>query len=305
MNKIMTTISTGVSKIAFKVKKNSPEILMVTGVVGMVTATVMACKATTKASQINEEIANRRAEVEELHDDPVASSRSGYTDKDYQKDILIVRKDQVIEYAKLYGPSVAVGAASIAMIFASNGIYRKRNAALGAALTTVTAAFKKYRKGVIDRYGEAVDKEIRQGLSKMTVTNSETGEKSEVVASNGIGASEYGRFFMPGIAKEAENNYDYNMMYLRSQENFFNQRLRTYKHVYLNEIYDALGIERQPYGQVVGWVYNEKNPVGDNYIDFGVSEVDKVIDGEVKKVLFCDFNVDGEILSLMEVAKRG
>lgn len=40
------------SKTSFQLKKHSPEILVVAGVIGVVTSAVMACKATTKVNEI-------------------------------------------------------------------------------------------------------------------------------------------------------------------------------------------------------------------------------------------------------------
>ena len=299
-NNIMSTFSGSFGKLGLKLKKASPEILVVVGVAGMVTSAVLACKATTKASQIEKEIEEERNEVEEKHADAELAKQGVYTEEDYKRDLWIVRKDRVLGYVKLYAPSVGLGLLSIGMIFGSHHILRKRNAALGTALATVTAAYKTYRSGVIERFSAAVDKELRQGVKGVVVKDGETGEEKTVNVADGTAASEYGRFFVKGIAKEADTDMDYNMTYVRAQQAFFNDLLKRRGHVYLNEVYDALGIERTKAGQIVGWVYNEKNPVGDNYIDFGADTVWKTDEyGELEKVLFLDFNVDGDILSLM------
>ena len=51
-NALLTKVSGPIKKIGFKVKKHSPEILILTGVTGMVVSTVLACKATTKVGEI-------------------------------------------------------------------------------------------------------------------------------------------------------------------------------------------------------------------------------------------------------------
>ena len=64
-----------------------------------------------------------------------------------------------------------------------------------------------------------------------------------------------------------------------------------------------LGIEETRAGQVVGWVYDEKNPVGDNFVDFGIYDLynEKArdfVNGRERSILL-DFNIDGNILDLM------
>ena len=82
-----------------------------------------------------------------------------------------------------------------------------------------------------------------------------------------------------------------------------NEKLLAQGHVYLNEVYDALGIPRSKAGQIVGWVYNPDNPVGDNYIDFGIYQTNRAVARDFvngyEKVILLDFNVDGNILDLM------
>lgn len=58
-----------------------------------------------------------------------------------------------------------------------------------------------------------------------------------------------------------------------------------------------LGIARTNAGQVVGWIYCEKNPVGDNYVDFGIYNLQNegFVNGNERSILL-DFNVDGIIL---------
>ena len=79
--------------------------------------------------------------------------------------------------------------------------------------------------------------------------------------------------------------------------------LRRKGHLYLNEVYDMLGIPRTKAGQIVGWIYDEEHPVGDNYVDFGIYDSNKprvrdFVNGYERTVLL-DFNVDGNILDMM------
>ena len=115
--------------------------------------------------------------------------------------------------------------------------------------------------------------------------------------------SQYARFFdesSPNWVKDPE----YNLMFLRQQQQYANDRLKSVGHLFLNEVYDMLGIPRSKEGQVVGWIYDEENLIGDNFVDFGIFNPDSVgnrefVNGYVKAVLL-DFNVDGNIWEVME-----
>ena len=92
-------------------------------------------------------------------------------------------------------------------------------------------------------------------------------------------------------------------MYLRHQQNYANELLRSRGYVFLNDVYDMLGIRRTKAGQIVGWVYDEKNPNIDNYIDFGIYNVHyegarDFVNGFECSILL-DFNVDGPIIDLI------
>jgi hypothetical protein len=93
-------------------------------------------------------------------------------------------------------------------------------------------------------------------------------------------------------------------MFLRAQQSYFNHKLQTEHTVILNDVYDALGIPKTKTGQVVGWVYDPKNPDHDNYIDFGIydacnSKARDFVNG-YEKVIWIDPNVDGYILGKVD-----
>ena len=139
----ISTLSRSFHKVGFKFKKHSPEILAVTGVVGIVTSAVMACKATTK---VNDIVNEAKETVDKIHESVGkglhTSDGEEYTEEVAKKDLTIVYAQTGLKFVKLYGPSVALGIASIACMLGSNRILRKRNLALAAALTNVATSFK-------------------------------------------------------------------------------------------------------------------------------------------------------------------
>ena len=92
-------------------------------------------------------------------------------------------------------------------------------------------------------------------------------------------------------------------MFLKAQQQYANDLLKAKGRLFLNEVYDMLGLERTKAGQVVGWVYNPENPTGDNFVDFGIYDMSKervraFVNGYEPSILL-DFNVDGDIWSMM------
>lgn len=305
---IMKKASTSISKIGFKVRKHSPEILVIAGTVGVVVSAVMACKATTKVQDILDETKETVDTVHKCAEDETLKEE--YTEEDVKKDLAIVYMRTGVKLVKLYAPSVILGAASLTAILASNNILKKRNAALAAAYAAVDKGFKEYRSRVIDRFGEEVDKELKYNIKakkvEEEVTDPETGKTKKVKKTEKVSkldtCSPYAKFF-DASSREWEKDPEYNLMFLRAQQQYANDLLRSRGHLFLNEVYDMLDIQRTKEGQIVGWVYDEEHPVGDNFVDFGIYETNRsnrnFVNG-YESVILLDFNVDGNIWELMK-----
>ncbi len=301
----MKTVNAKTRKIGIKLKKHSPEILLVAGLGGAVVSAVMACKATTKLSTIMEESKNNLEAIHKCSENKEMADT--YSVEDAKKDTTIVYVQTGVKLAKLYAPAIAVGIVSATSILAANNIMRKRNVALTAALTTTDQAFKEYRSRVVDKFGEQVDKELKYDIKakkfEETVTDPETGKEKKsknTVSIANPGCSEYARFF-DETCKGYERETQYNLMFLRAQQQFANDKLVADGFLFLNDVYDMLGIDKTPTGQLVGWKYDElNNDVGDNYVDFGIMETNRETeDGGYEPVILLDFNVDGDILHLI------
>ena len=289
------------------VEKHSPEILAGVGVVGVIASTVMACKATMKLNDILEESKETRDKIKEVESNPRYEEQ--YSHEDAKKDLTINYTQTAMKIAKLYAPAVILGSASLGCLLASNDILRKRNAALSAAYMTVDKSFKEYRQRVVDRFGEEVEKEIRYNIKAEEVTSTVvTEDGSETTVTETVKTmdpnlySDYAKFFdeaSPYWQKDPE----YNLMFLKSQQQYATDLLRARGRLFLNEVYDMLGIEKTKAGQIVGWVYNPENPIGDNFVDFGIFDMSKervraFVNGYEPNILL-DFNVDGNIWDLM------
>lgn len=307
-NELMSKATRLLSSTQFQLKKHSPELLMTAGIVGTLVGTVLACKATTKVKDIMD--AKEKA-VQDVHT-CLEDETVEYTEEDSKKDLTIIYGQTGLKIAKLYAPAASIMTISILSIIAGNRILTKRSAAIAAAYAVVDGSFKKYRKNVVDKFGEAVDQELRysirkeeiqskkgkDGKSKKEVVEYIDGENDDVSRN-----SEYARFFDEGCS-DYEKDAEYNMMFLRRQQDYANEMLKSRGHLFLNEVYDLLDIPRSKAGQVVGWVYNKDgNTKGDNYVDFNIYDVTdeakrRFVNGYERNILL-DFNVDGVIYDLI------
>lgn len=289
------------------VKKHSPEILLGVGIAGVVTSTVLACKATMKVNDILEDAKEQIDKVNMVKNDPKYADK--YNAEDAKKDLSVIYVQKGVELVKIYLPAFTIGAASIACFLASNNIMKKRNAALGAAYATIDKSYKEYRKRVAERFGEEVEKEIRYNIKAEqieTEVENEDGTKTTVVEEAKVMDpnlySDYARFF-DEASPYWQRDPEYNFVFLKAQQAYANDLLRARGRLFLNEVYEMLGIEKSKAGQVVGWVYDDKNPVGDNFVDFGIFDMSKervraFVNGCEPNILL-DFNVDGNIWDLM------
>ena len=304
--KLMTNVSRTLSRAGLTLKKHSPEILIGLGIVGTITSTVMACKASTKASEIIAESKNELEKVREIATNP--DYANVYSEKDYKKDLTIVYTKTGFELVKLYAPAVLLGTASIASILTGHGIMRKRFVELSAAYAAVDTGFKEYRGRVIERFGKELDNELKYNIKNHELNEvvvDEDGNESVVKTTVQTAMpSEFAKFF-DETCTCWDRNADYNLSFLRMRQAEANDRLRLRGHLFLNEVYDMLGMQRTKAGNIVGWVYDPHNPdhKGDDYVDFGIYDLyddnkRAFVNGYEKSILL-DFNVDGNIWELL------
>ena len=307
MNSIMTTLTRSLSRSGLKLKKHSPEILLVAGIVGAVTSAVMACKATLKANDIVEESRTQIDTIHEVSENPEMAEK--YSEEDKKKDLAIVYTQTAVKFIKLYGPSVLLGVASLGCMVGSNQILNKRNVALAAAYATVDKGFKEYRGRVIERFGKELDKELRynikaQEFEKVTVDDNgnETVTTETVDVADPNHYSPYAIIFDDGNTGW-DKDPELTKFFLIQQQNYANDLLKSRGHLFLNEVYDMLGFKRTKAGQVVGWIYDEEHPTGDNFVDFGIYNlnIEKARDfvNGYERSIILDFNVDGPIMDLI------
>ena len=306
-NEIIAAVNSKVSKLGFKFRKHSPEIFIISGIVGGIAAAVMACAATTKAGKV---IDKAKDDLDMIHAaiDGRIPAKENYAEEESKKDITKVYVSTGLSLVKLYAPAVVLGGLSITAILYSNNILRKRNVALAAAYATVDSSFKDYRNRVIERFGDEVDKELKYNIKPLTVQEKTVDENgNEVVTEKTVKIADPGEHNMYTRIFDESSCYwsktsDYNQMFLIGRERYANDKLNAQGYLFLNDVLEMLDLPRTKEGQMVGWVKDPK--IGrDDYIDFGIFNANKksnraFING-YEPSIWLDFNVQGNILDLM------
>lgn len=284
-----------------KARKNSPEIYMALGVVGVVTGVVLACFETTKLDDVRIKRENRLAE---MHDrlDIITEDGIEVVNTELQKETTMIYAKSAFDYVKLYAPAFLVTGTSLGLLVASNVILRRRLFNMTAAYAAVSQSFKDYRGRVSDRFGADIEKEIRYNIQpkEIEVIDKDGNITTETIKVSEIPQySDFARVYDDGNIGWSKDPMT-NLQFLKCQEAAANQRLVQQGYLFVNDVYEMLGFPKIPEGQVAGWIYDEKNPIGDNEIDFGIYNATiaknrDFINGYERSIML-DFNIDGRIL---------
>ena len=295
MSFVPEVISRTVARNTLHIQKASPEILLGVGIIGLVGSTVLACRATLKMSEVLDESKSKIDQATSLE-------HRDYSESDRSRDLTLIKYQTGIQIVKLYAPAIIVGGLSIYALTSSHNILSRRNAALTAAYAALEKGFDQYRARVVEKYGEEEDRDLRYGTEKVQIVDPDTGKKKTVTRVGPDDPSIYARFFDP-VSPSWSKEPEYNLIFLKCQQNYANDLLLSRGHVFLNEVYDMLGIPRSKAGAVVGWVVS-KNGETDNFVNFGVFDGSEqrardFVNGREGAILL-DFNVDGVIYDRLE-----
>jgi len=289
---IPNRISLPVGRKLFVMKRESPHIFFALGIAGTLVSTVLACRATLKLSEtldgIEKDITDAKKTNDTLSRLPIDIQPEA---NEYRKDLVYVYARGAVKLGRLYGPSVVVGVVSIGALTGSHVQLTRRNTALMAAYAAIERAFSEYRERIREEYGEEKESDIYHGLTTKTIVGDD-GEEKQIKVADPSKYSLYARFFDES-SSQWRKDPEYNRLYIDCQQNYANDLLHSRGHVFLNEVYDMLGLERSQAGQAVGWILNGE---GDNYISFGIFEVDnaRFVNG-IERSILLDFNVDGKM----------
>lgn len=276
---------------------------------GAVYGTVKTVKDVAEFKEAREELEDFAYETNEN----TTEEEIAQIDKDYKKTKRQLYFKLAGRLANNYGLTFAAALIMLLSAVKNSKIQAQKDETIKditAAYIALSQSFKAYRKRVTDKYGREEDLEMLYGTHKEKVTETdEDGKKTkkEVNVINDIQCDEYTRFF-DASCRGWEPSAEMNMLYLLNMQKQANRMLKSKGSLFLNEVYDLLGIERTKTGAIVGWIYDKNNPVGDNEVDFGIFDVkfhdDKIGDGLAQRrfvngledVVLLNFNVDGPIL---------
>ena len=289
-------------KATFALRKHSPEILTGVGITGVVTGTVMACVATTKLEKTMDP---HRQKLDDIHENPNPD------EAEHRKEVVSEYAKTAWDLVKLYAPSVVVESASIGCLLGSHKIMRNRNAALAAAYTTVSKAFDSYKARVAEKLGDETEKQIRYGIREEEVEEEYTDKKGNVKTRkktvktmDSKEKSPYSRFYACGCDGWSKD-VGANVITLGSKEDFLNKRLQVRGYLFLNEVYEFLGIPPIREGQYLGWFYNPNDPTLHNCVDFGIYDCHDILKcnfvNGFEDTILLDFNFDGNIVDRFNV----
>ena len=298
MKSLPNTITNTLGRTSLSAQRNSPALFMGVGIFGMVSSTVLAARATLKLEDILDGAQKNLSTAKTLQHEE-------YSEADRRRDISLIYTKTALQVAQIYAPAALVGVASIVALTRSYHILNGRNAALMSAYAAVDQAFRQYRERVVSELGEEQDRIFRHGSEEVDILDSETGKKTTVARVAPGSPSMYARFFdeySSSWCKEPE----YNLVFLRAQQNYANDLLLSRGHIFLNEVYDMLGLSRSSAGAVVGWVVSPND--SDNFVDFGVFTGNQgsrdFVNGREGSILL-DFNVDGVIWDRIDHKQEG
>ena len=285
----------------FVLRRHAPSIMTYVGVGGFIATVGLAIRATTKMDEIAPKL---REQIKDVKDESELAETM--TKKEASERLARVYVHVAKETIKIYGPTVAVGSASILLVLGGHGIMLRRQAQLAAVYAALDASYKAYRARVREVLGEDEEGKLYRRPTMRALDQDEIGEGGDgsdttTIDLGSVLPSPYARFFdesSPNWTKTAE----WNLIFLRAQEQHANDRLRMYGYLFLNEVYEALGLERSQTGQVVGWRIDKdgNSPTGgDGYVSFGLGciydENARAFINGLENVALLDFNVDGPI----------
>lgn len=229
-------------------KQHSPELLVGLGIAGMATSTLLAVRATPKATKKIEQAISD--ENDRLIDEAFAAGHENCSQ------ITRLKTPQVIKACwKDYIPAAITGVAGAICIIGGTNITLRRNAALVTAVKLSEVTIKdlqEYKNKVVETIGEEKNDEIetkldKEHLDRAVAANPTINMDSAFVSGNGpilylddIG----GQWFRSD--KET----------IREAINSLNFKMNNENSVSLNDLYDLLGVRNTRAGNALGWNTN-------------------------------------------------
>lgn len=274
---IKTAATKALALAGAKLKLASPELLVIGGIVAVGAAAVVACNATIKADAVLDEHKENLEKIHRAKEVAAEDPEVGYTEEDAKKDIRTTYIKTAGKLIKVYGPAAVLFTLGVISILTGHGILKARHVASVAAFTGLSDSFKEYRARVAKEVGEEKEDMLFRNAEKELISEviEENGENKTVTRDEKVvKKSKYSSLNDPCTflfdAANAPHSWSkasgYNLMFLTRVQCDANDKLRRKGFVTLNEVLDALGMERTVDGITLGWV---DEPGRESVIDFG------------------------------------
>lgn len=269
-----------------RLSAKSPNLLFGAGVLLVGGAIVSAVKAGKKSEEVHNEIKEDIQNVKELKD---ASKALGtdYHKTEYPKDLLYVAGRSTGKLARLYGPTLIFGGAAIGCLTKSHNTLNSRNSSLALTATALTTTLQEYREKIRAEYGE----EAEARLFGATVIPTKTDNEEDLLHYKKRSYTYPFSILFDETSSMFKNSAEYNRMCIKGLQELVNHKLRADGYVFLNDVYDGLGLPRTSDGQLYGWLADTTD-----FIDFGLynEEALPFLNGDEPRV-WLTFNVTGII----------
>jgi len=291
----MITRAFGAAQLALKA--NAPTIMVVGGVISMGVGSVIACQKTLKVEEV---LANHTPELEKIKQGEDLELKS-YDADSARSDRIKVYTRAAWDLTKLYAIPGTLFLAGVALVFGGHRIMLKRNATLALAFTGLQKTFDAYRARVRQQFGSEVDQGMYGGFQLNEVVDPETDAVQTVAQRDWNSSSHdpYNRVFEQGASQQWENDLGINKMFIAQQERYANELLARRGHLWLSEVYVALGFEESDISRITGWKVR-RLPDGSREIPNVSFGLDKPHPDDWKwnkeKAVYLDFNCQGLIV---------
>lgn len=293
-------------------KAHAPEILVGSGIVGFGVTVVGACKATSKAHDILEE----RDEIIELYENP---DECALSEEGREEAIRMIHKQTKKQLIKAYLPVATGAAVSVILVLGGYRMINGRLVKTAAAYKLLEDGFGRYRENVRNEFGEETDWRMLNSVKpeRLEAANEEREANRDIEADKKRKKKQHDRrrAAHQEIYSQIFDQYsdrwrrswtpDQVFSYLRQKQREANDMLRIRKHLFVNEVYDLLGMDRTEAGAVCGWILTKNNP--DSFVDFGL---DDIPEEKLRQILSAErnedisirlhFNPDGLIYNLID-----
>lgn len=320
VGKVFKTVGEKVSNAAgltgLKIKSASPEILLVGGLVCMTGAIVTGIIASRKHDKVIDE---HNEELEIAKATMVVDEEKGEVavkdDKQIAREVRHVYCRTAVKMVKLYAPTAALMALSTACFIGMHNIQASRITGLSGAYTGLKEAFESYQKRNIELNGQDNHYMCKYGWHEEEVEDPETGEIKKIKVKNGPNdlipqddknaPGDFGNHWLDpdyvfnrATSTRYAGNSQLDLEFLDGVERAMQNTFWARGWLVVNDILDALGMERTTEGMYLGWVKGcGSEPTLGHRNPFGMNT--RVLAGYHNEPIFLEMNVHGNVYQML------